>query len=45
MDRLSPEEAMKMENILRAERKAKVGTVEADAGDSLAVDAVIMTFE
>ena len=42
---LATVEAMKMENILRAERKAKVATVEADAGDSLAVDAVIMTFE
>ncbi|MEM1318359.1 MAG: biotin/lipoyl-containing protein, partial [Pseudomonadota bacterium] len=42
---LATVEAMKMENILRAERKATVATVEADPGDSLAVDAVIMTFE
>ncbi|EFL90978.1 acetyl/propionyl/methylcrotonyl-CoA carboxylase subunit alpha [Ahrensia sp. R2A130] len=42
---LATVEAMKMENILRAERKATVATVEAEAGDSLAVDAVIMTFE
>ena len=38
-------EAMKMENILRAERKAVVARVNAGAGDSLAVDDVIMEFE
>lgn len=38
-------EAMKMENILRAERKATVSKILAEAGDSLAVDAVIMEFE
>ena len=38
-------EAMKMENILRAERKGVVTKVNADAGDSLAVDDVIMEFE
>ena len=38
-------EAMKMENILRAERKAKVARVNAGPGDSLAVDDVIMEFE
>ncbi|MEM8956995.1 MAG: acetyl/propionyl/methylcrotonyl-CoA carboxylase subunit alpha [Pseudomonadota bacterium] len=38
-------EAMKMENILRAERKATVGKINASAGDSLAVDDVIMEFE
>jgi propionyl-CoA carboxylase alpha chain len=37
-------EAMKMENILRAEREAVVKTVKAKPGDSLAVDAVIMEF-
>jgi propionyl-CoA carboxylase alpha chain len=37
-------EAMKMENILRAERKGVVAKVNAAAGDSLAVDAVIMEF-
>ncbi|HET9428866.1 MAG TPA: acetyl/propionyl/methylcrotonyl-CoA carboxylase subunit alpha [Allosphingosinicella sp.] len=38
-------EAMKMENILRAEKSATVRKVEATAGDSLAVDAVILEFE
>ena len=35
-------EAMKMENVLRAERDGVVKTVRAKAGDSLAVDAVIL---
>ena len=38
-------EAMKMENILRAEKKGVVSKVNAGAGDSLAVDDVIMEFE
>ena len=38
-------EAMKMENILRAERKGTVTKINAGAGDSLAVDDVIMEFE
>ncbi len=38
-------EAMKMENILRAERKGTVIKINAAAGDSLAVDDVIMEFE
>jgi propionyl-CoA carboxylase alpha chain len=38
-------EAMKMENILRAERKAVVKKIRAGAGTSLAVDDVIMEFE
>jgi len=38
-------EAMKMENVLRAERDAKVKTIRAKEGDTLAVDAVIMDFE
>ena len=38
-------EAMKMENILRAELKGIVGRVNAAAGDSLALDDVIMEFE
>ena len=38
-------EAMKMENILRAEKKGTVKTIKAGAGDSLAVDEVIMEFE
>jgi len=43
-DALAVVEAMKMENILRAERDGKVKKVNATAGDSLAVDAVIMEF-
>jgi propionyl-CoA carboxylase alpha chain len=38
-------EAMKMENILRADREVKVKAIHAAQGDSLAVDAVIMEFE
>ncbi|QFT57257.1 Acetyl-/propionyl-coenzyme A carboxylase alpha chain [Sulfitobacter sp. THAF37] len=38
-------EAMKMENILRAERKGVVSKINAGEGDSLAVDDVIMEFE
>jgi len=38
-------EAMKMENVLRAERDATVSKIHAAQGDSLAVDAVIMEFE
>ncbi|GFE65685.1 acetyl-CoA carboxylase biotin carboxylase subunit [Litoreibacter roseus] len=38
-------EAMKMENILRAERKGTVSKINAAAGDNLAVDDVIMEFE
>ena len=38
-------EAMKMENVLRAERQAVVAKINAGAGDSLAVDDVIMEFE
>ena len=38
-------EAMKMENILRAEKKAIVSKIHAAPGDSLAVDAIIMEFE
>ena len=38
-------EAMKMENILRAERDAVVATIKATPGDSLAVDDVILEFE
>jgi propionyl-CoA carboxylase alpha chain len=44
-DPLCTVEAMKMENILRAERDATVKAVKAKPGDSLAVDAVIMEFE
>jgi propionyl-CoA carboxylase alpha chain len=38
-------EAMKMENILRAERKSVVSKIHVAPGDSLAVDAIIMEFE
>ncbi|HQE00255.1 MAG TPA: acetyl/propionyl/methylcrotonyl-CoA carboxylase subunit alpha [Novosphingobium sp.] len=38
-------EAMKMENILRAEKSATVKAVNAKAGDSLAVDAIILELE
>jgi len=38
-------EAMKMENVLRAEKKAIVSKINVSAGDSLAVDEVIMEFE
>jgi propionyl-CoA carboxylase alpha chain len=37
-------EAMKMENVLRAERDATVSKIHAKEGDSLAVDAVILEF-
>lgn len=38
-------EAMKMENILKAERDTTVSAINVVPGDSLAVDAVIMEFE
>ena len=38
-------EAMKMENILRAEKSGTVKIVNAKAGDSLAVDAIILEME
>ena len=38
-------EAMKMENILKAEKKGTVSKINAIAGDSLAVDEIIMEFE
>jgi propionyl-CoA carboxylase alpha chain len=37
-------EAMKMENVLRAERDGTVKRIDAKEGDSLAVDAPIMEF-
>jgi propionyl-CoA carboxylase alpha chain len=43
-DALAVVEAMKMENILRAERNGSVKKVNAKPGDSLAVDAVILEF-
>ena len=38
-------EAMKMENVFRAECDGTVSAIHASPGDSLAVDAVIMEFE
>ena len=38
-------EAMKMENVLRAERDGKVAKLRARPGDNLAVDQVILEFE
>jgi propionyl-CoA carboxylase alpha chain len=38
-------EAMKMENVLRAERPATVSKIPVSEGDSLAVDEIIMEFE
>ncbi len=43
-DTLAIVEAMKMENVLRAERDVTIKAVKAREGDSLAVDAVIMEF-
>jgi len=43
-DALAVVEAMKMENILRAERDGVVKKINAKPGDSLAVDAVIIEF-
>jgi propionyl-CoA carboxylase alpha chain len=43
-DALAVVEAMKMENILRAERDGSVKMINAKPGDSLAVDAIILEF-
>jgi propionyl-CoA carboxylase alpha chain len=43
-DTLAVVEAMKMENVLRAERDGVVKALKAKPGDSLAVDAVILEF-
>ena len=42
---LATVEAMKMENVLRAERRGIVKTVAVEAGASLAVDEMILEFE
>jgi propionyl-CoA carboxylase alpha chain len=42
---LATVEAMKMENILKAERKGRVKRIVGVAGESLRVDAVILEFE
>jgi propionyl-CoA carboxylase alpha chain len=44
-EKLAVVEAMKMENILRAERDATVAKIHAEPGANLAVDAIIMEFE
>ena len=41
---LATVEAMKMENVLRAERDGKVAKIRAKIGDSLAVDEIILEF-
>jgi propionyl-CoA carboxylase alpha chain len=38
-------EAMKMENILRAERTGTIAIINSNVGDSLAVDDVILEFD
>jgi propionyl-CoA carboxylase alpha chain len=43
-DTLAVVEAMKMENILRAERDGAIKTIRVKQGDSVAVDAVLMEF-
>jgi propionyl-CoA carboxylase alpha chain len=42
---LATVEAMKMENVLKAERQGVVKSVAAAAGQSLAVDELIIEFE
>ncbi|MGB1757927.1 MAG: acetyl-CoA carboxylase biotin carboxyl carrier protein subunit, partial [Candidatus Puniceispirillaceae bacterium] len=37
-------EAMKMENALVAEKRCRIDSIDAHAGDILSVDAVIMRF-
>jgi propionyl-CoA carboxylase alpha chain len=43
-DTLAIIEAMKMQNVLRAERDATIKEINAKAGQSLGVDAVILEF-
>jgi len=43
-DQLAIVEAMKMENVIRAERDATIKKIAVKPGDSLAVDAVILEF-
>ena len=38
-------EAMKMENVLRAEKDGVIATIKVQPGDSLTVDQVILEFE
>lgn len=42
---LATVEAMKMENVLKAERKGRVKRIAAEPGASLRVDDIIMEFE
>ncbi|KPP90307.1 acetyl/propionyl/methylcrotonyl-CoA carboxylase subunit alpha [Erythrobacter sp. HL-111] len=42
---LATVEAMKMENILRAEKEGRIAAINAEEGESLAVDAVILELE
>jgi propionyl-CoA carboxylase alpha chain len=44
-DELAVIEAMKMENVLRAEQDVVVAKIKAEEGDSLTVDQIIMEFE
>ncbi len=44
-DALCVVDAMKMENVLRAERDGQVAKIVADAGDSVSVDQVILELE
>ena len=44
-EQLAVVEAMKMENVLRAERDGVIKAVHAAAGDSLVVDQSILEFE
>ena len=44
-EELAVVEAMKMENVLRAERDGVVKEIHVDPGDSLAVDQSILEFE
>ncbi len=44
-DELAVVEAMKMENVLRAERDGVIKAIEVQPGESLAVDQVILEFE
>jgi propionyl-CoA carboxylase alpha chain len=44
-EELAVVEAMKMENVLRAERDGVIAAVHVQPGDSLAVDQAILEFE
>ena len=38
-------EAMKMENIIKSEKKTKIKKIKCNEGDSLEVDQIILEFE